>query len=282
MKYTRLPDQYRFDGYTGEQRRFNHEECNDTRQRLYVKRTTTGFLFHCHNCGSSFSGFSLYNSGVDTPSRTLQKYKEMKQLSIINKEAQDKVYNSVSLPYDFTCDIPYKGVMWLEKYYVTEKQALTYNIGYSKILDRLILPVYNIDREVIFWQGRNLGIVDKEHPKYKNCRIPGKSIYMDSRIINPIPDHTNTVVLVEDILSAIRVGEVIPTWSLLGSYISSDTITALNEFTRIKIWLDSDKYKTALKYAERIRQLLNKIVTVIYTTKDPKEYTNTEIRDYLI
>ncbi len=281
MKYIQLDEQYKFEGHTGEQRRYNHEECGDQRQRLYVKRTNTGFLFFCHNCGSAFSGFNKFSDRSNPPTRTIKKYEEIKQGLKENIQTKESIYNSVSLPYDFTNEIPYKGVIWLDKYMITEQLALEYNLGYSKTLDRLILPVYNYNKEIIFWQGRNLGIVDKQHPKYKNCRVPGKTICMDTGVFNDEYSHVETVVIVEDILSAIRIGKHRRTLALLGSYISDDILATLEDFTYIKIWLDADKYKTAVKYANRMRQVLNKLVTTIYSVKDPKEYTDATILTYL-
>ncbi len=277
----KLADEYKFEGQVGEQRRFSHSECNDTRDRLYVKRTAKGWLFHCHNCAGNCSGFCYSNSKSLSPSRTLKRYEETKQGSIEEKQAQEQIYNSVSLPYDFTTEIPYKGVIWLDKYNISEQLIIKYNLGYSKILDRLILPVYNDAKEVIFWQGRNLGIIDKYNPKYKNCRIPGKTVYLDTAIIDNSYTNLTEIIIVEDILSAMKIGEYRRTIALLGSYISDSTLDTLKEFSYIKIWLDADKYLTAVKYATRIRQVLNKIVTVIYSIKDPKEYSESALLSYL-
>lgn len=89
------------------------------------------------------------------------------------------------------------------------------------------------------------------------------------------------VVLVEDILSAIRVGRVTSAVSLFGSHIPKDWIPLLTRLSREYIlWLDEDKYAESLKQARMLRTLgLN--ATVVRTPEDPKAYDVSTIRKVL-
>jgi len=142
----------------------------------------------------------------------------------------------------------------------------------------LILPLYNKAGELIFWQGRNLGKVTKDNPKYVNVRSK-KTDYC----IFKGGSKSKVVVLVEDILSAIKVSNTgcVDSVPILGSYIPPNILPFIKDYDTIFIWLDYDKRFTSIKSAAKLHELSCKVVRTIITEKDPKEYETTEIKEIL-
>ena len=134
---------------------YYHEDgCSGVSRCLHVLRCNDGWHYNCKSCG--MAGFAR-NEGVPPP-------------SWLNDIRQNKSYNKeIQLPWDYATDVPKKGLRWLYKYGIMDTEIETHRIGYSKYLDRVILPVYSGGR-LITWQGRYLEVPDKLHPKYMTAR----------------------------------------------------------------------------------------------------------------
>ena len=97
------------------------------------------------------------------------------------------------------------------------------------------------------------------------------------------PHQVETLCIVEDIFSAIRVGEFMPCVSLLGTNLTKTKETQLRTMSkRFIIWLDSDR--AGRKAAQKIKDRLNWFAdcTAICRTKlDPKCYTDEKLEEIL-
>jgi len=251
----------------GEEIRFSHEECNDTRDRLYVKRTRTGYLYHCHNCG--LNGW-VHGKRSLSPKETLQALEKPKK----NQVVKDVKLN---LPHEFTTQLSPKAQIWLEKYGITDDEANKFRFGMLPHRNRLLLPVYDSNDSLVYYQTRYLDKPTKQNPKYLNVRASGaKNVFF-------ICNHraTDLCILVEDILSAIKVGRQVDSIALLGSYIPPRIVDILQGYARVCIWLDPDKRAEALKYSKQLNALLGVPVTPIISPKDPKEHSNVEIATFV-
>lgn len=98
------------------------------------------------------------------------------------------------------------------------------------------------------------------------------------------------LVVVEDALSAIRVGKFVPAVALLGTTVRDKEHTVLSHARvsegrtnpRVAVWLDGDK--AGRKGRENVARKLSLVgaeVSRINTDKDPKRYTDREIRRLL-
>jgi hypothetical protein len=274
-----LEDRYRLQLKVNEEARFNHEECGDTKQRLYVRRTRSGWLYHCHNCAPKFSGF-MRHTGVMTPEETIKIATNV--IDITNKVASKK-----TLPKDFVPDIPLAGWQWLQKYEITPKETEFYGIGYSPGYNRLVLPVYNLSG-LVGWQGRALKAVEKGYPKYMtfaNGEQP--RLWFDSRHGVKFRREyleTNKIVFVEDIISAIKVGRQVRTVALLGSYVRPELIQWMQAVQKLQgrmrffLWLDPDKRVESHQIVGKLKSLgIN--ISVIATDRDPKEESSATIQE---
>lgn len=248
--------------------RYIHEGCPDLKDTsigfdsLIVTRIPTGWKWFCHRCKKA--GFK--------PVKGLSPKETLKFIES-TKVVEEKQVGSILLPDDFSYYIPEEGLMWLYKY-ITDEDIYYHKIGYSTTLNRVIFPVYE-GTTLVCWQGRYLGKVDAYHPKYNTEKQKGsKHIYF--KVVNEVVKNT-TVVLVEDYMSAIKVGNFTDCWALLGSYIPDDLMYILKkEYTNVVIWLDANMLKAATKYQKRFF-MFGVPCRVYYSVQDPKEYSLGEI-----
>ena len=166
----------------------------------------------------------------------------------------------------FTKHIPKQAMRWLLQYRITLGEIKRYNILWCQQNETLIL-IHKQD----YWQGRHFG---KYGLKYLS---KGKK---------PLTKYGNsdTIILVEDVLSAIKIARLSPKYCampLLGSSLSIEHEEVLRDlFKTIHIWLDRDKAKQGIKMSRNLKQKGIKS-RVIITDLDPKEYNEGEIATWL-
>lgn len=236
---------------------------------LIITRVPRGWKYYCHRCGAKGV---RYTDGL-SPDQFL-KWQESVKRDVKENNAVAKV----ELPHKFTTDIPAHGLAWLYKYDLHDPEIAYYNIGYSPLLDRVITPVYR-DGQLVYWQGRNLGKITDTNPKYMNVKAMGrKDIYFE---VSDRDNPTDDVVLVEDVISTIRVGRHIDTFGLLYAYIPTTLIMYLfTQYDRVILWLDPDKLNRMVRQVNRFRSFGMNVV-MIRADQDPKFYSDEEITEKL-
>lgn len=200
-------------------------------------------------------------------------YHEFPRISqrFIPKEKLDDNEKAV-LPHDFTREVPAEGWKWLLQYGLPYSYWKKYT-GYSPSHNRLILT---FGEPVKFSIGRSL---EKDKRKWrfwgeghKYVELIGKK---DDRPYDPI-------VLVEDLISAHKVGQVYPTLCLFGTHVHDLALTLLIKENRpVILWLDDDQYSLLPKKVHKLSTFLKHPVKYIRTPKDPKEYSIQEIKELL-
>lgn len=181
----------------------------------------------------------------------------------------------VMLPSDYTLDVPVDAMGWYLKYGISPELARKYEIGYTEKLDRVVLPVKR-NGELLAVQMRALR--DNQRPKYLNPEGPKveAAVFMSD-------EPTGITVVVEDILSAIKVGRVAHATSILGTTMTDQRAwtIAQNNHTAI-IWMDNDMAGKKGK-ARAVNQLSMQGVRVyeVRTEDDPKTYNLDEIKEHL-
>jgi len=205
--------------------------------------------------------------------------------------------NKTLLPFDFQREIPGAAWQWLLRFGLPYSywQAIT---GYSEADERLIFRVgeYQLRQQTLvrtdaplsFSIGRYLPEV--QVPSNGDVgsvslqpgggpivqRNKGRSkwfVYGDCHRHAEIcaPDEGDCIVLVEDLISAHKVGQVTTTIPLFGTQVHSPVMYYLLNSTRpVKLWLDKDQEYNVRHTALRLQGILNRQVDVITTTLDPK------------
>ena len=90
---------------------------------------------------------------------------------------------------------------------------------------------------------------------------------------------SDTVCIVEDIVSALKVNRFVCGFPLFGSHLTHDQEVA-TRFKKAIIWLDYDKLDNAFKMVDRL-QALGVKCTVVATKKDPKELSHSELGEVI-
>lgn len=234
------------------------DDCQKKDKCQLVSHGNKGYSRHCFRCGEH--EFVPY--GDRTLAEILRHRRERDQ------ELRDV---AVELPKDFTLDIPDKNALWLYKAGISAELARSYGIGYSEYYDRVVLPVYD-GEDLVAMQMR---ATDGRNPKYINPKGPKTHAALFKA---GIPD--NSPVIVEDILSAIKVGRVKYAVSVLGTSLTDLRASRIaKESTSVTIWMDSDDAgRSGARKAQKQMNLLGIPNRIISTEKDPKLHTLNEIR----
>jgi len=255
---------------SGAQVHVNHEGCSaglDRKKRLYIKRLPdNSVVAYCHHCGSS----GYYTDKITNIHRVVKPPLEESQSAKNLLLPKDVINDATQWPIDA------RG--WLLKYGITEKEIKEHGIVYSPSVDRLLFPLY-MDGNYIGWQGRSL-TQDRDVPKYLTT-VDSNNPSGNCGVYKHGPD-SSTAVLVEDIISAIKVSRTADAIALLGSHPTSEVINWIaNRYSNIYIWLDNDKpevIKQQNKLASLFKVLVSGKVELILTDKDPKNHSDTEIK----
>lgn len=258
--------------------RINHSNCpsgEDTKERLYVKVVPRGHIFHCFNCGGS---------GVLFP----KEKKFLRTDELYDYLDEDKVKVRPIPPGTQFSDpnvIPVDYAAWLYKYYITDEDIRSGDlIGWSNSKQRLF-----IHSGSNVWAARSL----YTEPKYDNYVISNNHGYLAWGGQCATEDYNDIAFVVEDGLSAYRLGKVTNHWSaatmgttLTDQYVSKLISETLGR-TKVLIWFDPDQ-AGAKGEREGLGRLLafRKTYTsfelqcagVGFPNKQPKECTDDEIR----
>lgn len=181
-----------------------------------------------------------------------------------NKPQQPIVLGDVSYV------IPPIPKAWLSQYGITQDEIHLHNICWNQTKGLLYFPIY--DGEALMGFSARYFRDNHDHPRYIT-KLFRRELYK----FFPKRD-TNIFVLVEDYISAIKVGRQFNCIPLLGSFVPLDLILKLvYQKPILRLWLDRDKTEESIKYTARARQFIPDCGTII-TDKDPKEYTDDKIR----
>lgn len=214
----------------------------------------------------SDSHFFCFRCGYYIPSTTTQRIKHA-----LSREMPSTCQSDHSLPEDVQLATYGEGYIWLYQYGITTTEIISNRIMWSEERKLLCFPLL-VNQEVVAWQARNF------NPE-KSYKYLTKGNVQDNYFLF---GNGNTIALVEDVVSAIKVSRHgvygVP---VLGSVISSKTIQRLTHISdNFLIWLDPDKQKEAIKYSSQLRQMGYNCSTIL-SDKDPKEHTDDYIKDKL-
>lgn len=193
---------------------------------------------------------------------------ELARIKALNELALNSNFE-LDLPPDFTTEIPLEGRLWLYSGGLSPSIWNELGFGYSKSWERVIMPVYE-QGELVWFQAR--AILPEQKPKYIQPSHDRSSI-----MFKMLKGSKERVVVVEDILSAIRVGKHTNAVSLLGTKITTEQASYLSNFDKVTLWLDNDR--AGKRGAFAIKKALSLVTEVdsIVTDEDPKKLTDEQI-----
>ncbi len=248
---------------------------------------------YCWSCGFSDMGNSHIVRFLDKRNRD------------ISNEGI-RVVPRITLPSDAVTDYPDRVVEWLGQYNLDRLDMIKNGLLWSdagininvkgiqvKADSLLLFPFWN-NENLLGWQGRYFGmnpIIPKWISKGKldsifhilfNGRIHNPSIPLKMGRVGHAMNDASQVVLVEDIVSAIKVSKTgVCSMPLFGVNFRSRWVNLrLLGYSEALLWLDPDMHLRIVK--ESRVGCLNGITThAVLSTKDPKCHTLEEIRNYI-
>lgn len=177
---------------------------------------------------------------------------------------------ATQLPRDSSPHIPGAPLEWIKKYGLTNDEIREAGFLYSEEKQQLIYPVYDADGVCIFWQGRTFD--PKQERKYDT-----KGNQKDVLVLLGTGD---TCVVVEDVVSAIKVARHTTATPLFGSHIDLQTVLRLcKRYKSLTIWLDPDKIKEAVKFSHKYGPYFKDGCRAVMSDKDPKDHSDSEIQN---
>lgn len=206
---------------------------------------------YCFSCGHYVSG-----SGIS------------RLKSRVSQEPVTK--HEVVLPSDSDVCYPTRALEWVGHYDLTRNDLLNNNVLWSETNQRLIFPVYG-DNGLIAYQGRYFGQPapegSKPFPKWWGVGDLSNTFHI-------LGKSSTQLVLVEDVVSAIKLSKFTMAMPLFGSHVGITRFKRLRSLlvpsTEVCLYLDPDKRKESVVEARR-GQLVGLNMRVIYSERDPKE-----------
>lgn len=181
-----------------------------------------------------------------------------------------EIVKTLTLPGDAQKTIPVKALQWLDRYGIMREEIIENEICWSEFRHWLIFPIRG-DNGLIGYQARNFA---PNGPKYESRG----DLHSIIHIIDKSKKGNTPLVIVEDLLSAIKVGRQCAAMPLFGGAISLKRIHLLKHVTKKLIWwLDADKYPDAIRYAKGAR-IIGLESRAVFTLRDPKDHSDDEIR----
>jgi len=249
--------------------------CGEGRT-LIIEHNNEGFRSWCHRCNEG--GFKPHGQ------RALNKIIEQ-----WNSAAGEHNDYNVQVPTDLIYDgWPWDAVLWVSKANITHRLIKRYGIGYSPRYGRVYLPVFSHPlgaavRSLVYYQGR--AVFSGQTPKYLGPSVNKNTLtYSTANYEAECQLGDKVAVVTEDILSAIRVGDIPGTVgiAIMGTAPSSEHITYLSQFKHVIIWLDPDGAgrKAARKLSTKL-DMIGQPFEVIHTQRDPKMHCKREMKEIL-
>jgi hypothetical protein len=241
-----------------------HEHSCGSGNKLLVENADAGFKAWCYRC--NISGFKPHPQ--PSLSERIAALKDQRSADIaVESDPRPP------MPANFEPSTwPLEPRVWLYKCGLSNDIIKANGIYWCERIKRVVLPVLD-GSKLVYWQARGF---DKDRPKYLNPKID-KPVYKSG------PYGAGPLVLTEDFLSALKVGQVCRAWSILGTAL---TTALASEIARLNVpvlvWLDPDE--AGRKGRRRIVASLRAMgvdARIIRAEQDPKYFSLDQIKELL-
>lgn len=237
--------------------------CGDG-NKLLVENADAGFKAWCYRC--SIGGFKPH------PQPSLSE----RIAALREQRSADQAVEAdfrPPMPANFDPSTwPLEPRVWLYKCGLSNETIKSVGFYWCDRITRVVLPVLD-GHKLVYWQARGF---DPERPKYLNPKI-------DKPVYKSLPYCVGPLILTEDILSAVKVGQVARAWSILGTALTASTATEIAELgVPVLIWLDPDEAgrKGRRRIAAQLRAM-GVSVRIVYAEQDPKYYSLDQIKELI-
>jgi Zn ribbon nucleic-acid-binding protein len=168
---------------------------------------------------------------------------------------------------------------FLLRYEIQIRECSRRNVFWDNVQEQLVFQLFNREGEVVCEQARNFNPQRARRAKYYNR---GRKEEAFPLYTVEQGQHTNRIVITEDALSSLKIARKTDAMPALGVTLPKSHLIALKGlgYTDVVVWLDKDKWREARLIADRFKNIGLSTSTRL-TEKDPKEYTDEEIKKIL-
>ncbi len=256
------------DSPIGTKLRMPHEDCSQA-DSLMVSKSEKGVSAWCFKCATP-------GMFVPAPAESLQE----KMARLASQEAADHTMRQTAAmpePKDENpSDWPLEARVWLYKAGLNNHDIVQAGLYFHRAGRRVVIPVYD-GESLVYWQARGF---DPDRPKYLNAVDTDRR-----RLVANWHGNTGCLVLTEDWLSGYRVHRAtgFNVYALLGTHLTDEIAAQIVEQkSPVAVWLDPDSAgQTAARKISRKLTSFGVENRKILTDKDPKLYSDREIREVL-
>ena len=240
-----------------------HKHTCGAGNKLLIENKDKGFAAWCYRC--SVGGF------VPHPQPSLSE----RIAALREQRSADIAVESdprPPMPANFDPSTwPLEPRVWLYKSGLSNATIKAHGFYWCERIKRVVLPVLD-GSKLVYWQARSL---DADRVKYINPKNASKDIFAKY-------GDTGPVVVTEDILSAVKVGQVVQGWAALGTSLTPAQVMQLAAQREVCIWLDNDT--AGIKGRARMSAALRALGVdhrIIRSDRDPKMHSLQEIKDLI-
>lgn len=276
----------------GEQTHVHHCKPGKGNDKLYIKRVENGYILFCHHCGQR--GYASNNNLGVSPSAKIRAYKSSQAEYLDGSPRYSDDGHGDTEEYSGKCVVkslaqyPIDSVnqvkrwsnndakIWILSYGLSMDTINESGICWSDKFSSILFPRY-LDGNLVAFQARRFP--NEGGPKYVT--------YGDSAsLYDALRGSTgrDTLVLVEDYLSGLKVSQIVPAFVLNGTGLKDSQLTyLLKDYSKFVIMLDNDNWQvktSQFKLLKRISTFAKK-ANIVEVTKDPKEYELAELKTLL-
>lgn len=236
----------------------NHEDCpagTDTKKRLYIKATPDAFLYYCHHC--QMRGYYRVKDKTHRISDVLEAEERIEETGVTNTAMLQSLNDGVGI--NDLDKWPTAVKLWWLSYELDQKIATQNHVQWLQ--GRLWLGAQGN-----CWQGR-LFVDDWSGPTSKYLTIKQNDDLRPEWNVG----NFNTVVLVEDIVSAYKIHAAgYNSMCMMGCKVSDRLIPHITKYSDVVVWFDEDDagFTGSL---QAVRQLSPLCKVRRITNKQPKE-----------
>jgi len=253
----------------------------------------------CVQCGDDHLNqcFCVYTNGAYCFSCGYSTFNSKVSYSFKEKIEQ---FNSLYIPSNLVTnqkEFSLETNKWLTKYGIYSNLIKKYKIMYCPYDEFVTNSGIEFKGESLIFPVIENGNIHG----YQRRFFPNKSYLSVGNInvafvaSNNNQTNNTTIILVEDFISCIRVGDVEDCLCLFGTKLKQEYIDSILRYENIIIWLDGDKpgQEAAAKIFQKLYDIIKhrcKLnaynsksynLKIITTEKDPKEYVSTELKHYI-
>lgn len=282
----------------GEQIHIHHCKTGRGNDKLYIKRIDNGAVAYCHHCGERgyasnrtlatgpFKGISSCKSPAIAGQYDSSAYSSRgNRSSEVGAGKDTGQVTRVSYPTDARNQVKgwtsNEAKIWILQYGLSMDAINAAGVCWSDKFSSILFPRY-LDGNMVAFQAR----------RFPNEGGPKYITYGDSAsLYDALRGSTgrDTLVLVEDYLSGLKVSQIAPAFVLNGTGLKDSQLTyLLKDYSKFVIMLDNDNWQvktSQFKLLKRISTFAKK-ANIVEVTKDPKEYELVELKtllqDYIV